>query len=169
VRHALTALLLAFFALASPAVAQTFPPLTGRVVDDAHILTPAQVADLTSKSEALEAQTGRQLVVATVPSLQGYPIEDFGYRLGRAWGIGQKGKDNGVVLLVAPGERRVRIAVGYGLEGLLTDQRAARIVNDMLPYFRSGNGAQAISVGVKEIDSVLRSDLRRPQYLKKAA
>lgn len=94
---------------AAPAAAQTFPQLTGRVVDDAHLLTPAEIADLTQKSQALEAQSGRQLVVATVPSLQGYPIEDYGYRLGRAWGIGQKGKDNGVILLVAPNEHKVRI------------------------------------------------------------
>ena len=81
-----TMLLLALFALAVPAAAQTFPPLTGRVVDQAHLLTPAQVADISSKSEALEAQSGRQFVVATVNSLEGYPIEDYAYRLeiGRA-------------------------------------------------------------------------------------
>src|SRR6059058_2216332 len=122
-----TALLLAFFALASPALAQTFPQLSGRVVDDAHILTPAEIADLTSKSAALEAQTGRQLVIATVPSLQGYPIEDFGYRLGRAWGIGQKGKDNGVILLVAPNEHKVRVEVGYGATPYLTDAMSGLI------------------------------------------
>src|SRR5205809_3552688 len=77
-------------ASAAPAVAQTFPQLTGRVVDQAHLLTPEQVQDLTSKSAALEAQSGRQLVVATVNSLEGYPVEDYGYRLGRAWGIGEK-------------------------------------------------------------------------------
>jgi len=144
-----TALLLAFFALASPAVAQTFPQLTGRVVDDDHILTPAQVADLTSKSQALEAQTGRQLVVATVPSLQGYPIEDFGYRLGRAWGIGQKGKDNGVILLVAPIEHKVRVEVGYGSTVFLTDAMSGLIIRDaILPHFKQnppdyGGGIEA--------------------------
>ena len=106
--------------LAAPASAQTFPALSGRVVDDAHLLTPEQVQDLTSKSAALEAQKGAQLVIATVPSLQGYPIEDFGYRLGRAWGIGEKGKDNGVILLVAPNEHKVRIEVGYGATAYLT-------------------------------------------------
>src|SRR5206468_13001657 len=114
VKQLLAALLLAFLALAAPAAAQTFPPLTGRVVDQAHLLNPAQVQDLTSKSEALQAQSWRQFVVATVNSLQGYPIEDYGYRLGRAWGIGEKGKDNGVILLVAPNEHKVRIEVGYG-------------------------------------------------------
>ena len=87
-KHFFAALLLAFFALAAPAAAQTFPPLTGRVVDQAHLLTPEQVADLTSKSAALEAQSGRQFVVATVNGLEGYPIEDYAYRLGRAWKIG---------------------------------------------------------------------------------
>lgn len=136
-RHFLAALLLTLFALATPASAQTFPQLTGRVVDDAHLLNPAQVADLTSKSEALETRTGRQLVIATVPNLQGYPIEDFGYRLGRAWGIGQKGKDNGVILLVAPSEHKVRIEVGYGATAYLTDAMSGLIIREaMLPHFK---------------------------------
>ena len=106
------ALLLIF--VATPAAAQTFPPLTGRVVDQAGLLRPEQALDLTSKLEMLQAQTGRQLVVATVKSLEGRTIEDYGYRLGRAWGIGQKGKDDGVILLVAPNEKKVRIETGYG-------------------------------------------------------
>ena len=143
---------------APPASAQTFPQLTGRVVDDAHLLTPAQVADLTSKSQALEAQSGRQLVVASVPSLQGYPIEDFGYRLGRAWGIGQKGKDNGVILLVAPNEHKVRIEVGYGSTAYLTDAMSGLIIREtILPHFKQnppdyGGGIEA---GVNALDSQL--------------
>ena len=105
----LAVLWLALIALAAPAAAQTFPQLTGRVVDQAHLLSNEQVLDLTSKSAALEAQSGRQFVVATVNSLEGRTIEDYGYRLGRAWGIGQKGKDDGVILLVAPNEHEVRI------------------------------------------------------------
>jgi uncharacterized protein len=137
VTRTIVALLLAFFALAAPASAQTFPKLTGRVVDDAHLLTPAQIVDLTSKSEALEAQSGRQFVVATVPSLQGYPIEDYGYRLGRAWGIGEKGKNNGVILLVAPNERKVRIEVGYGAGIFLTDAVSGDIIrNTIIPHFK---------------------------------
>ena len=148
-KHLLTALLMALFALVAPASAQTFPQLTGRVVDDAHLLTPAQVADLTSKSQALETQTGRQLVVVTVPSLQGYPIEDYGYRLGRAWGIGQKGKDNGAILLVAPTEHKVRIEVGYGLTPFLTDAMSGVIIREaILPRFKQnppdyGGGIEA--------------------------
>jgi uncharacterized protein len=128
---------LALLALATPVAAQTFPPLTGRVVDNAHLLTPAQVQDLTSKSEALEKQSGRQFVVATVPSLEGRPIEDYGYRLGRTWGIGQKGKDDGVILLVAPNERKVRIETGYGARVFLTDAVSSVIIREaILPHFK---------------------------------
>jgi uncharacterized protein len=121
---------LALVALAQPVSAQTFPKLTGRVVDEAHILSSAQIVDLTTKSEALEAKTGRQFVVATVPDLQGYPIEDYGYRLGRSWQIGQKGEDNGVILLVAPNEHKVRIEVGYGATAYVTDAMSSIIIRN---------------------------------------
>ena len=140
---------LALFALAVPASAQTFPKLSGRVVDEAHILSAAQVADLTSKSEALEAKTGRQFVVATIPDLQGYPIEDYGYKLGRAWAIGQKDADNGVILLVAPNDRKVRIEVGYGATAYVTDAMSSVIIrNSILPHFQQnppdyGGGIEA--------------------------
>ncbi len=140
---------LALVALTAPASAQTFPKLTGRVVDDAHILSAAQVVDLTSKSAALESATGRQLVVATVPDLQGYPIEDYGYRLGRTWGIGQKDQDNGVIVLVAPKEHKVRIEVGYGATAYVTDAMSSIIIRDsILPHFRQtppdyGGGVEA--------------------------
>ena len=96
------ALILLFLLVAAPAAAQNFPKLTGRVVDAADLLTDREEAALTQKLQALETATHRQLVVATVPNLQGYPVEDYGYKLGRAWGIGQKGANNGVILLVAP-------------------------------------------------------------------
>jgi len=137
------------FAVPTAAVAQTFPQLTGRVVDEAHLLTPEQVQDLTTKSQTLETQTGRQLVVATVNSLQGYPVEDYGYKLGRAWGIGQKDKDNGVILLVAPNEHKVRIEVGYGVTPVLTDAMSGLIIReDILPHFKQdpadyGGGIEA--------------------------
>ena len=98
-----------------------FPPLTGRVVDDAHLLTPADKAAIEADLKALEGKSSDQLVVYTAKSLQGYTIEDYGYQLGRAWGIGQKGTNNGVILIVAPAERKVRIEVGRGLEPQLTD------------------------------------------------
>jgi uncharacterized protein len=124
---------------------------------------------LIRESEALEKATTDQLVVVTVPTLSGQDITSYSAALGNKLGVGQADRDNGVLLVVAPNERQVRIAVGYGLEGLLTDRRAALIVHDMIPLFRTGNAPKAIELGVKEIDSVLRSDLRRPQYLKKAA
>ena len=128
---------LALIALAAPVAAQTFPALTGRVVDQAHLLTPAQAADIGTKSEALEAQTGRQFVVATVNSLEGYPIEDYAYRLGRAWKIGNEKRDDGVLLLVAPNERKVWIATGYGAGGFLTDAMSGVITREaILPHFK---------------------------------
>ena len=116
-------LLLAFALLfAAPAAAQTFPALTGRVVDQAELLIPEQEAALTAKAGGARAGlVSRQLVVATVHSLEDHPIEDYGYRLGRHWGIGQREANNGIILLVAPNERKVRIEVGYGLEPIMTD------------------------------------------------
>src|SRR5690606_31329664 len=118
-RPALVALLL--LALAFPAwAAPTFPELSGRrVVDEANLLQPAEEAALTEKLAALEQGSSDQLVVVTVPDLQGYEIEEYGYQLGRHWGIGQNETNNGVLLIVAPNERKVRIEVGYGLEGIL--------------------------------------------------
>ena len=151
-RQLLAVLWLAFLALATPAAAQTFPQLTGRVVDNAHLLRPEQVLDLTSKSAALEAQTGRQFVVATVPSLEGRTIEDYGYRLGRTWGIGQKGKDDGVILLVAPNEKKVRIETGYGARVFLTDAVSSVIIREaILPRFKAGDFAGGIEAGANEI------------------
>ena len=138
-----------FLFLAAPAAAQTFPSLTGRVVDQAHLLSPAQVVDLTSKSQALEAQSGRQFVIATVNSLEGYPIEDYAYRLGRAWKIGSAKNNDGVLLLVAPNERKVWIATGYGAGGFLTDAMSGVIIRqDILPHFKQnppdyGGGIEA--------------------------
>jgi uncharacterized protein len=135
--------------LAFPALAQTFPPLTGRVVDNANLLDPAQEAALSAKLEALETSTGRQLVVATLPDLQGYEIEDYGYQLGRAWKIGQKGENNGIILIVAPNERKVRIEVGYGLEPYVTDALSAMIIQgQILPRFKAGDFPGGIEAGV---------------------
>jgi uncharacterized protein len=135
--------------LATPALAQTFPPLTGRVVDNANLLSPAEEAALSAKLEALETSTGRQLVVVTLPDLQGYEIEDYGYQLGRAWKIGQKGEDNGVILIVAPNERKVRIEVGYGLEPYVTDALSSMIIQQqVLPRFKAGDFPGGIEAGV---------------------
>lgn len=147
---AMTAALL----FAAPAAAQSFPKLSGRVVDQANLLSPAQESELSAKSEALEKQSGRQFVVATVNSLEGLEIEDYGTRLGRHWGIGTEAEDDGVILLVAPNEKKVRIETGYGAEGFLPDILAGRIIrNDILPRFREGDMAGGIMLGS---DAVLR-------------
>jgi uncharacterized protein len=132
-------LVLAPAAMAS-AEAIRFPELTGRVVDEAAVLSPEQKDALSVRLKALEEKNGRQLVVVTLKSLQGQEISDYGYQLGRHWGIGQKGQNNGVLLIVAPEERKVRIEVGYGLEPILTDALSSTIIQGkMLPKFRAGD------------------------------
>ena len=136
----------------TPASAQTFPKLTGRVVDNANLLDPAQEQALTLKLEGLEAQSGRQLVVATLPDLQGYEIEEYGYQLGREWGIGDAERNDGALLIVAPNERKVRIEVGYGLEGIMTDALSSVIIQqEILPRFREDNYPGGIEAGVDAI------------------
>jgi uncharacterized protein len=142
----------------------SFPPLTGRVVDNAHALSPATVSDLTAKLAALEAKTGDQLVVVTLPTLNGYDIQDYGYQLGRAWQIGQKGKNNGVLLIVVPSEHKVRIEVGYGLEPVLTDTLSSVILQDqVLPKFRSGDYNGGVAAGVDAIIGQLTTDPQTAQ------
>lgn len=144
--------------LAAPLAAQPqFPELTGRVVDNADILTPEAEAALTAKLEVLETQTQRQLVVATVPDLQGYDISDYGYQLGRAWGLGDAERNDGALLLVAPNDRKVRIEVGYGLEGYLTDAFSALIIqNAILPRFRENDYPGGIMAGTDAIIAQLQ-------------
>lgn len=128
---------LLLFLVPAEAAGPTFPPLTGRVVDDADILSSDTRAELNSMLSQQEQQTGDQIVVVTLKSLQGYPIEEYGYQLGRHWGIGQKGKDNGVLLIIVPSEREARIEVGYGLEGQLTDAQSKLIIAEILaPAFK---------------------------------
>lgn len=149
-----------FFALliALPAQAQNFPALSGRVVDQANLLDPQQEAALTQRLEALERQNSRQLVVATVPDLQGYDIADYGYQLGRHWRIGQGEANNGIILLVAPTEKKVRIEVGYGLEPIVTDALAWQIVRDtILPRFRAGDMPGGIIAGADALIQQLQA------------
>ena len=143
-----------------PASAEpTFPALTGRVVDGAGLLSPEDRDALTSELKALEDRSSDQLVVVTLPSLQGYPIEDFGYQLGRHWGIGKAELNNGVLLIVAPNERKVRIEVGYGLEPILTDALTRIIIeNGILPRFRAGDYPGGIKDGVRDITLALTGD-----------
>ncbi|MBK3479569.1 TPM domain-containing protein [Pseudomonas sp. MF6751] len=150
---------LALWLLACVGVAQaapSFPALTGRVVDSAQMIEPAVREQLTQQLQALEQTSGDQLVVVTVPDLQGVPIEDYGYQLGRQWGIGQKGKDNGALLIVSRDDRQLRIEVGYGLEGVLTDAQSWVIINQViLPKFKAGNFSQGISDGVAAMIQVV--------------
>lgn len=155
---ALGALAVVLAALPAPA-APTFPALTGRIVDDAGLLTAEDRAAIEVDLAALEAKSSDQLVVVTLPSLQGYEIEDFGYQLGRHWGIGQKDKNNGVLLIVAPKERKVRIEVGRGLEPVVTDLMSKIIIeNAILPEFRRGNYAAGIRAGVRDLKDTLLGD-----------
>jgi uncharacterized protein len=149
----------AALAIATPGLAQTFPALTGRVVDDAGMLSEGTRALLTRELAELETKTTRQLVVVTVKSLQGRTIEDYGVGLGRAWGIGQKGKNNGALLIVAPNERKVRVEVGYGLEGDLPDAVAKVIIEErILPNFHQGNMVGGVVGGTESIIQVLSGD-----------
>ena len=144
--------------IAVPAAAQTYPPLTGRVVDLADLLSPEQEAELTRKLEALQAASTRQLVVATFPNLEGRSIEEYGVGLGRAWGIGQREANNGVLLIVARDERKVRIEVGYGLEGIMTDAISSRIIrNEIVPRFRAGDYPGGINAGADAIIAQLQA------------
>ncbi|WP_066684944.1 TPM domain-containing protein [Sphingomonas sp. CCH18-H6] len=143
-----------------PAAAQTFPTLTGRVVDAANLLDADQKARLSALSAEIEQASSRQFVVATVPSLQDYPIEEYGYRLGRAWKIGQGEANNGIILLIAPNERKVRIEVGYGLEPIMTDALASVIINQtILPRFKAGDLPGGILAGAEAIGEQMRLPL----------
>lgn len=133
-----------------------FPTLAGRVVDNANFLGPATEQRLSQQLEAHENATGNQVVVVTLPDLQGYTIETFGYQLGREWGIGEKDKDNGVLLIVARAERKIRIEVGYGLEGRLTDAISSNIIHTVItPAFKKGQFERGISGGVDAIIQAL--------------
>src|ERR1044072_2614703 len=138
-----------------PASAE-YPALSGRVVDDAGVLDAATRESLRAKLAALEAKTGDQLVVATVKSLNGNSVEEYANRLFRRWQLGQRGKNNGVLLLHAPAERKIRIEVGYGLEGTLTDAITKYIIqNAITPRFKANDFSGGMTRGVDDIIKVL--------------
>jgi uncharacterized protein len=142
-----------------PRALPEFPALTGHVVDEADILPVAMRAELDAKLAALQGKSTDALVVVTLKSLRGRAIEDYGVALGRYWQIGHAVKNNGVVLLVAPNERKVRIEVGYGLEGVLTDAVTKLIIeNSILPRFRTGDVPSGVMRGVDDIIAVLTGD-----------
>ena len=147
------------FAADTSGAMPAFPALSGPVVDGAGLLSADAQSALTQKIAAYDQGSGNQLVVVTVQTLDGYPIEQWGYQLGRQWGIGEKGKNTGALLIVDKDEHKLRIEVGYGLEGTLTDAQTDNIIrNVIVPQFKQGDYAQGISDGVDAILAVLGGD-----------
>lgn len=143
----------------------TFPELTGRVVDNAKILNESEKQTLSKILEKHEKETSNQIVVVTLSSLDGYDIADYGYQLGRFWGIGQKNKNNGVLLIVSMEEKKIRIEVGYGLEGALTDARAHEIIEYIIkPKFRLGTFYKGILEGTNSIIDSIKGEYTKENY-----
>lgn len=154
-------LALLFLAGCSSAFALDVPQLRGRVNDYARLLSPEAADRLERKLAGFERDTSTQVVVLTIPSLQGEDIEGFSIRVAEQWKIGQKGKDNGVILILAPAERKVRIEVGLGLQGVLPDITAGRIIRDVMrPLLRTGDFDQGINAGVDAILSATRGEFK---------
>lgn len=153
------------------ASAQNFPKRDREpVVDAAKLLSPAQVAELTQLSEGINKDTTRQFVVATIPDLEGYDIADYGYQLGRKWGLGEKKANNGILLIVAPNERKVRIEVGYGLEPIMTDALSNQIITQtIIPKFKAGDMPGGIVAGAQAIAEQMKLPLEAAEARAKAA
>ncbi|HTO54506.1 MAG TPA: YgcG family protein [Myxococcota bacterium] len=144
---------------ARPAPALDVPALSARVMDRAGLLQPATRDSLEHSLEAFEARTGHQIVVHITPSLEGLPIEDYSMQVAEAWKIGQRKLDNGVIFTIAPNERKMRIEVGYGLEGILPDAIAARIIRERVaPQFQAGNFDEGVVDGVHAIEDVTEGE-----------
>jgi len=141
------------------ALALDVPQLTGRINDYARVLSPGATSMLEQKLAAFEKDTSTQVVVLTVPSLQGDDIDQFAIRVADQWKIGQKGKDNGVILVLAQAERKVRIEVGMGLQGVLPDITAGRIIRDVMrPYLRNGDFDGGVGAGIEAIMAATRGE-----------
>ena len=158
--------LVALAAGSLPARALDVPYLSGRVVDEAGMVPPATRERIEQKLAAFEQETGAQVAVLTVPSLQGDSLEGFSVKVAETWKLGRKGKDDGVLLLIARDDRKMRIEVGYGLEGTLTDLKSARILSDVIrPRFRAGDFGGGIEAAVDAILGTLRGN---PEAIPKA-
>jgi uncharacterized protein len=156
---ALLAALALAAAAAAPAAAKEVPYLSGRVVDEAGMIPPDVAQRIETELEALERDTGIQVAVLTVPSLEGEVLEDYSLRVAETWALGRQGEDDGALLLVARDDRKMRIEVGYGLEGRLTDLQSGRILDDVMrPKFRSGDFGGGIEAGVDALAGTLRGD-----------
>ncbi len=139
------------------------PPLTGRIVDQAQVMLPAHLSELNDALTDHESKTTNQIAVLTLSSLAGEPLEEFSHRVASAWGLGQKGTDNGVLLLVAIQERKIRIEVGYGLEGTLTDAKSSRIIrHEIVPRFRQEEYSKGIVAGVQAILKTIEGTYTAP-------
>lgn len=157
-------LLLLFVLFAGPASALNVPPLQGRVNDHARLLTPEQAAALEEKLRAYEAETTHQIALLTLPTLDGEPLEDFSIRVARQWQLGQEKRNNGVLIFIAVEERAVRIEVGYGLEGALTDAQSSIIIrNIMIPAFREGDFNRGIESAVDAIQAAIAGEFKAPE------
>ena len=142
------------------------PPPTGRVVDLAHVLPAEIAASLTRDLEAHETKTSNQVVVLVLPSLEGQPLEEFSHHVASTWKLGRKGTDNGVLLLISLKDRKVRIEVGYGLEGTLTDLRSAHIIrNEIVPRFRTGDLPGGITAGTQAILGTIEGTYKADEVL----
>ncbi|MFY9141960.1 TPM domain-containing protein [Sulfuricurvum sp.] len=160
---------LLFFVGVSVWAAPTFPELSGRVVDQAGLLTPDQERSLSELSKSIEDNSTAQVVVVTLKSLEGYDIADYGYQLGRYWKIGQKGKDNGLLIIIAPYERKVRIEVGYGLEGFITDAQSHEwIQSQLIPHFKQKDIYGGIKKTMDEIKLMLSQEYTSDSHPGKA-
>jgi uncharacterized protein len=159
----LSIVFLLWFPFLPPALALDVPPLTGRIVDLANLLPSDVVVSLSAELAEHERKTGNQIAVLTLPSLEGEPLEEFSHRVSTTWKLGRKGTDNGVLLLVVPGERRIRIEVGYGLEGTLTDAKSSQIVRrEIIPRFKSGDFPGGIAAGLKAIMGTIEGTYTLP-------
>jgi uncharacterized protein len=145
------------------AAAKDIPPLTGRVNDTANLIPQDQRQRIEAQLAAFEKQTGDQVAVLTVDSLDGEAVEDYANKVGRTWALGQKGKDNGVLLLVSKGDRKMRIEVGYGLEPVLTDLQT-KVIQDqvIIPYFKKGDFGGGIEAGINAILSTIQGKPVQP-------
>lgn len=144
--------------------------MTGRVVDHAGVLMRDEATTLERTLQRIEAETSNQIVILLVPSLGGESIEDFGIRVARAWALGQKGRDNGVLILVAVEDRQMRIEVGYSLEGALTDAQSSYIIRNIIaPSFRDGRYAEGLVRGVDAVAAAIAGEFRAEPSAPRAA
>jgi uncharacterized protein len=158
-RRPIFASIVVLFLAASLVAALEIPPLRGRVNDYAGVMSQDQVRSLESQLAQFDQETGHQVAVLTVPTLEGEDIEGFSIRVAESWKIGKKGFDNGVILVVAVKDRRLRLEVGYGLEGVLPDAIAKTITsNYIVPRFRSQDYAGGIIAGIDAVLKVIKKE-----------